>query len=154
MFRKVCYTILSISIVGSIWLSFSTEQQYENALKTVRNSATTAEDYVWARIASHLNQNAEIEALEEKDLRFVRAYLRSRLGRDTYMEMVKNDCLDSIAYKLAIFDSKWTDHWCANQYRQVEAWYKNDIMMYMSYRYEASQPETLKHSIKVARQGN
>lgn len=154
MFKKVCYTILSISLVGSIWLSFTTEQQYENALKSVRDSANVAENYVWERIANHLDQQSDMEALEEKDLRFVRAYLRSRLGRDTYMEMAQNNCLDSIAYKLAVFDSKWIDHWCANQYRQVEAWYKNDIMMYMSYRYEASQPETLKHSIKISRVGN
>lgn len=152
MFRAVCLTIIAFTTVASLWLSFVTQEEYDRTVDTASSFVSDIEEKVWDKIAAHMEQREKIAELQEKDMRFVRAYLRSRLGSDAYLELAENNCLDSIVYKLAIFDSKWIDNWCANQYRSIERWYKNDIMLYMSYRYEAAQPETLKRSIKVARQ--
>lgn len=152
MFRALCLAIIAFTTTASIWLTFTTQEDFDNTVDNVSNFVTGVENKVWDKIASHMEQREKIDELQEKDMRFVRAYLRSRLGSDAYLKLAENNCLDSIVYKLAIFDSKWINHWCANQYRSIERWYKNDIMLYMSYRYEAAQPETLKRSIKVARQ--
>lgn len=152
MFRAVCLTVLAFTTVTSLWLSSITQESYDRYKDDAFSFILSIEEKVWGKIAAHIEQGEKIAELQEKDMRFVRAYLRSRLGSDAYLELAKNNCLDSIVYKLAIFDSKWIDNWCANQYRSIERWYKNDIMLYMSYRYEAAQPETLKHSIKLERQ--
>lgn len=153
MFRVICSGIIAVCASGSLWLSTVTEKEFDHTVAVVQETINSVENKVWEKIASHMAEEQRIVELQEKDMRFVRAYLRSRLGSDAYLELAENNCLDSVVYKLAVFDSKWLDNWCANQYRHIEPWYKNDIMLYMSYRYEADQPENIKHSIKVARLG-
>ncbi len=154
MFRAICLFIIAVCTVGSIWLSFVSQEEYETTVADVTQYVTTLDEKVWAKIANHIEVREDISALQEKDMRFVRSYLRSRLGSETYLEMAENKCLDTVVYKLAVFDGVWVDHWCANQYRQVEAWYKQDLMMFMAYRYELDQPESLKNTIKQNRVGS